>query len=298
MGFKERLSRYSPAAAAVIIIGSFIYAVTAISLNQSGRFVFDPSPTPSSVPSAKPSASPGPSPIWSDEFDGPAGQAPSPAKWNHDTGASGWGNDEWQYYTDSTQNAALDGRGRLVITALRPERPAGPCSYGPCDITSARLNSEGIFSTTYGRIEARIQTPAGRGLWPAFWMVANDDQGEIDIMENYGRDPRVVTSSLHIYGFTPLSGITEEFTLPRTATAAGAFHIYTVDWTPEQISWSVDGRVYHTVSKSNSTARPWVFDRPYYLLLNLAVGAPAAGYPDASTPFPARLVVDYVRVYK
>lgn len=254
----------------------------------------NPSPTASAVASAEPVA---PGPVWADEFNGPASRAPDPSKWNHDLGGDGWGNAEWQYYTGSNQNAALDGAGHLVITAKRPEHPAGHCAEGPCDITSARLQTDGLLATQYGRIEARLQTPAGLGLWPAFWMVASDDTGEIDIMENNGREPGIISGSLHSYNYTPAHGLSTDFELPNLSASAG-FHIYAVDWSASQIVWSVDGHSYQTIKKSDPAAAHWVFDRPYYLLLNLAVGSEDPGYPDGTTTFPARLVVDYVRVYR
>src|SRR6266542_3268035 len=136
---------------------------------------------------------------WSDDFDGPAGSAPDPSRWRHDIGGGGWGNQELEYYTNSTRNAALDGNGQLVITARR-ENPAGfGCWYGSCQYTSARLLTAGTFSQQYGRFEARIKIPRGQGMWPAFWMLGTNigtvgwpSSGEIDVMENIGREPGTI----------------------------------------------------------------------------------------------------------
>lgn len=287
-----RAYRLQHVAVTVLILSCAAYGLTVVALHKPTA---KPTVSPSTTHTPSPTPTSGAKLIWSDEFTGAAGLAPAASKWNHDVGGNGWGNAEWEYYTDSTQNAALDGAGHLVITSRRPDHPAGLCATGPCNITSARLQTDGNFTTTYGRIEARLKTPAGQGLWPAFWMVAADDSGEIDIMEQNGRDPGVVSGSAHIYKYTPTDGLTAEFALPSATTD---FHDYAVDWSPDKITWSVDGRVFHTVSKSDPQAAHWVFDRPYYLLLNLAVGSDDPGYPDASTPFPAKLVVDYVRVYK
>lgn len=262
-----------------------------------GASATTPAPSLISLPIIMPTPAP-PKPIWSDEFSGPSGTLPDPAKWNIDVGGGGWGNDEWQYYTDSPANAAHDGQGHLVITAHRPASPPGGCDYGPCDITSARLQTEGLFSATYGRFEARIKVPAGRGLWPAFWMLSNDDVGEIDIMENNGRDPSITSGTMHGPGVSGAGGISAAMNYSPGNTAADAFHVFAVAWTPQAVTWYVDGQAFQTVRKGDPRIREWVYDRPYYLLLNMAVGSEDPGYPDATTPFPARLVVDYVRVYR
>lgn len=297
------LKHLRPIAAAILILGCAAYALT-ITAFHSPTATHQPDITPSATtaptleqatPTPSPTPEPAQAPIWADEFTGPAGAAPSAQKWNHDTGGDGWGNDEWQFYTASTRNAALDGAGHLIISARRPDRPAGFCAYGPCDITSARLQTDGLFAATYGRVEARLQAPAGRGLWSAFWMVSADDTAELDIMEQNGREPQVVSGTAHIYKYTPASGLSSEFQLPPSAPAT-SFHVYAIDWSPEQIVWSVDGQAYHTVRRADTAH--WAFNQPFYLLLNLAVGSADPGYPDTSTPFPAHLVVDYVRVYR
>ncbi len=253
-----------------------------------------PPPTPASIADISPVRAL----IWSDDFGAPAGTVPDPAKWNIDTGGGGWGNGEWEYYENSAGNAAQDGQGHLVITALSPARPSGGCAFGPCNITSARLQTDGLFAATYGRIEARIKAPAGQGLWPAFWMLPEDDSGEIDIMENNGRDPSIISGTLHGPGYAGPAGIAAELRLFPGGSAADVFHVYSVDWTAQSIVWSVDGRIFQTIRKGDPRVGAWVFNRPYYILLNLAVGSEDPGYPDESTSFPAKLVIDYVRVYR
>src|ERR1700738_4964460 len=185
---------------------------------------------------------------WSDEFDGPAGSSPNASKWKFDIGGSGWGNNEREYYTASTSNAALDGSGHLVITA-RKENPAGySCWYGSCQYTSARLLTADRFTQAYGRFEARIKLPRGQGMWPAFWMLGNDigtnpwpNSGEIDIMENVGYEPSTVHGTLHGPGYSGGGAIGAAYTLPGGAQFANDFHTFTVDWAPDSITWYVDG---------------------------------------------------------
>ena len=232
--------------------------------------------------------------VWHDEFAGPAGAPPDPSVWRPETGAGGWGNDELQTYTDSRANAALDGEGHLVITARR-----GPGGR----FTSARLITQGLLEVRYGRVEARVRVPAGRGVWPAFWMLGTrlgavpwPDCGEIDVMEVIGHEPHVVHGTVHGPGYAGASGITASHAQAGRESLADAFHVYAVDWEPGRVTWSVDGTAYHQVTRDGIGADRWVFDQPFFLLLNLAVGGGWPGDPDASTVFPQQLVVDHVRV--
>lgn len=242
--------------------------------------------------------------VWSAEFDGPAGTPPDPSKWTPEVGGSGWGNNEHQYYTDSTRNAALDGAGHLVITA-REENPAGyDCWYGPCTYTSARLITAGKFTQTYGHFEARIKVPRGQGIWPAFWMLGNDigsvgwpNSGEIDIMENIGREPGTVHGSLHGPGYSGGNSLTGSYTLPNGQALADGFHTFAIDWSPNSVTWYIDGIQYSHHTAADTGGDPWVFDHPFFLILNVAVGGNWPGYPDETTVFPQQMVVDYVRVY-
>ncbi|MFJ3170238.1 ricin-type beta-trefoil lectin domain protein [Streptomyces roseus] len=239
---------------------------------------------------------------FSDEFDGPAGAAADPAKWQTETGDN-VNNHERQYYTAGNRNAALDGQGHLVITARR-ENPANyTCWYGRCEYTSARLNTSGRFTQAYGHVEARLKVPRGQGMWPAFWMLGNDigqvgwpNSGEIDVMENVGFEPSTIHGTIHGPGYSGSGGIGAAYTLPGGQAFADAFHTFAVDWAPDSISWSVDGAVYQRRTPADLGGRTWAFNKPFFLILNLAVGGYWPGDPDGSTTFPQQLVVDHVRV--
>jgi beta-glucanase (GH16 family) len=250
--------------------------------------------------------SPSPSPVWRDEFDGPAGASFDRTKWVADTGGSGFGNQERQFYTTRAENVALDGDGHLVITArAEPPSSANVCWYGSCRYTSTRLKTQGLFAQAYGRFEARIRIPRGQGVWPAFWMLGADiesvgwpEGGEIDIMENIGREPAVAHGTLHGPGYSGGGGISRTDTLQGGAYADD-FHIFSVSWQPNEIRWFVDGRQYHRMTPADlPPGKKWVFDHPFFLLLNFAVGGGWPGDPDASTAFPQKMVVDYVRAYR
>jgi beta-glucanase (GH16 family) len=240
---------------------------------------------------------------WSDDFDGAAGTAPDPSKWTHETGGSGNGNNELEYYTDSTSNAALDGNGHLVITA-RKENPANySCWYGSCQYTSARLNTASSFTQQYGHFEASIKIPYGQGMWPAFWMLGSDigsvgwpASGEIDTMENIGKEPSTVHGTIHGPGYSGANGLGAAYTLPGGQHFSDAFHTFAVDWAPGSITFSVDGNAYETRTPADTNGNQWVFDHPFFIILNLAVGGGWPGSPDATTTFPQQMVVDYVHV--
>jgi len=243
---------------------------------------------------------------FKDEFDGPAGSRPDPARWTAETGGAGWGNRELQYYRDSVENAYLDGKGILVIKAIKMSDPALSCWYGPCGYTSARLVTKGKFDLKYGRFEARIKVPRGQGVWPAFWMLGNDIDtvgwpkcGEIDIMENIGREPSSVHGTVHGPGYSGSKGIGGAFSFKNNSIFADAFHIYTVEWTAKEIRWYVDDIKFKTLkSKDLPSGSKWVFDHPFFMILNFAVGGEWPGVPDDTTEFPQAMQVDYVRVYK
>jgi len=243
-----------------------------------------------------------PSIVWQDEFDGPSGATFDHTKWTADTGGSGFGNQELEYYTTSTQNVALDGNGHLVITASVDS--GHTCWYGPCRYSSARLKTQGLFARAYGRFEARIKIPRGQGMWPAWWMLgANIESagwpqcGEIDIMENIGREPGIVHGTAHGPGYSGANGIGAPFILPQGAFADD-FHVFAVSWQPNSITWTVDSLVYNRLTPANlPNGTQWVFSQPFFLLLNVAVGGSWPGAPDATTTFPQQMVVDYVRVY-
>lgn len=237
--------------------------------------------------------------VWQDEFDGEAGAPPDPAHWTCEVGGSGWGNEEWQYYRP--ENAALDGSSHLVITA-RQENPANvTCWYGPCRYTSARLVTRDKFEPTFGKVEARLKLPSGQGIWPAFWMLGADVStvgwpqcGEIDIMEFIGREPTHVYGTVHGPGYSGANGIGNRI---QVQNLAEDYHVFGVTWAPASIRWYVDGQQYHQVTPGSLQGQRWVFDRPFFILLNLAVGGRWPGYPDETSVFPQMLCVDWVRVY-
>ncbi|GGI97453.1 ricin-type beta-trefoil lectin domain protein [Streptomyces brasiliensis] len=236
---------------------------------------------------------------FSDTFDGPAGSAVDSSKWQIETGDN-VNNHERQYYTSGNKNAALDGQGHLVITARR-ENPADyQCWYGTCQYTSARLNTSGKFTAQYGHVEARMKIPRGQGMWPAFWMLGTPvnwpDSGEIDVMENVGFEPSTVHGTIHGPGYSGSGGIGAGYTLPNGQAFADAFHTFAVDWAPDSITWSVDGNVYQRRTPADLGGKTWVFNKPFFLILNLAVGGYWPGDPDGSTQFPQQLVVDSVSV--
>ncbi|KAA9376563.1 family 16 glycosylhydrolase [Microbispora cellulosiformans] len=234
---------------------------------------------------------------WSDEFNGAAGSAVDPAKWKFDIGGGGWGNNELEYYTDSTRNVYQDGQGHLAITA-RKENPAGyQCHYGTCQYTSGRILTADKFSQAYGRFEASIKIPKGQGIWPAFWMLGGGNwpnTGEIDIMENVGNAPNTVYGTVHGPGYSGSGGVGGNRTIG--APLGDGFHNYRVDWSPGLIVWYLDGAEYFRVTPADIRGNQWVFDHPFFMILNVAVGGYWPGNPDATTAFPQTMLVDYVRV--
>jgi peptidoglycan/xylan/chitin deacetylase (PgdA/CDA1 family) len=229
---------------------------------------------------------------WSDEFDGTALDRTT---WVEETGGGGWGNNELQFYTTRRENVRV-ADGRLVIEARKE-------AYEHRGYTSARLKTAGLMERQYGRFEARIKVPRGQGIWPAFWMLGADiaktgwpRSGEIDIMENIGKEPGIVHGTVHGPGYSGDKSIGKPSAL-ADATYADDFHIFAVEWEPKEIRWYRDGILYHT-ARPDTVPGDWVFEHPFFLLVNLAVGGYWPGNPDASTVFPQRMLVDYVRVYR
>lgn len=267
--------------------------------------------------------------VWSSDFDGPAGTVPG--GFQFETGGSGWGNHEQEYYVSKaqdkiTENAVLNGNGDLAITARRNTDPRLRCSYDSagalqaggttCRYTSARLDTSAIpgANPRYGLIEARIELPQGAGLWPAFWAVGTDfgkvgwpESGEIDIMESFGDAPAVVFS--HLHGPTAASparpwseppGRRGTFTMPGWDEFFSGFHTFAADWYPDRISFSVDGDVFETIDRASlPSGDKWVFNKPFYLILNVAVGSARSpsGAPDSWTSFPQTMLVQWIKVY-
>jgi beta-glucanase (GH16 family) len=245
--------------------------------------------------------------VWSDEFNGAAGARVDASKWTAEVGGWGWGNKELEYYTDSAKNASLDGHGSLIIKALEESLGAEfKCWHGPCRYTSARLMTKKKFAQTYGRFEARIKIPYGQGIWPAFWMLGDDiDQvgwptcGEIDIMENIGREPGVAHGTIHGPGYNGAKGIGAPFALTNGKRFADDYHLFAVEWEPQAIRFYVDKQLYATRTPSEIPKdAKWVYDHPFFIILNLAVGGAWPGDPDGTTTFPQAMLVDYVRVYQ
>jgi uncharacterized protein (TIGR03437 family) len=249
--------------------------------------------------------------VWSDEFNGPAGAPPNPANWNYDLGGGGWGNGEAEVYTNSPNNVFQDGKGNLVIRAIRD-------SSG--NFTSARLQTGAPGASTqtsdlswqYGRIEARIKLPFGLGVWPAFWILGENidlvgwpQSGEVDIMENFGtydNNVSVNNGTAHGPGYSGADGISQAYTLPFGEKVTDDYHVYAIEWSHNSVVWYVDGASYHTVTPSSiPKGDQWVFNAPFFILLNLAIGGPDTflGTPEPKAPFPDQdMLVDYVRVYQ
>jgi beta-glucanase (GH16 family) len=241
--------------------------------------------------------------IWSDEFDGEAGTPIDDSKWTHELGGSGWGNNELEFYTNLPENASLDGNGNLAIVARVDDSGSRACHYGLCQYTSARLVTRDKFEFTYGRVEARLRIPRGQGIWPAFWMLGENitqvgwpASGEIDIMENIGREPQTVHGTLHGPGYSGADNIGRPYNIDEDF--ADDFHVYAVDWDENAIRWYVDGNLYSILTPNDLRGNEWVYDHDFFILLNVAVGGHWPGMPDDTTIFPQTMLVDYVRVYQ
>lgn len=245
--------------------------------------------------------------VWSDEFEGPAGAGVDNTKWRHDladgcpVGICGWGNSEKEYYTSTPENIALTGQGQLAIVA-RPA-PAGlSCYYGPCRYTSAKITTRGLMSAAPGRVEARIRLPTGQGLWPAFWMLGDNasgwpDCGELDIMENKGSQPATTSSAMHGPGYAGAASFNQAHTL--SGSRVDDFHTYAIEWDSVGARFFVDGTAHYSVTRATvERAGKFVFDQPFYVIFNLAVGGHFDGDPASDAILPATMLVDYVRVYR
>ena len=236
--------------------------------------------------------------VWSDEFDGKDGSEIDRTKWTYDDPQSGKYNKELQYYAPGTANAEQRG-GNLIITAKTDGADKQTCWYGTCRYTSARVITKGLYATKYGRIAARIQIPRGQGLWPAFWLLGDDIDavswpacGEIDVMENIGKEPLRDHGTLHATGF-------DKGASTDAKAALGAdFHVYAVEWDAKGIRFFLDDVGYSTITPADVPAGgKWAFDHPFFLLLNVAVGGGWPGDPDSTSTFPQTMKVDWVRVY-
>ena len=236
--------------------------------------------------------------VWADEFNKPG--LPDSTKWGYDVGGNGWGNNELQFYTKSRpENARIEG-GNLIIEARKE-------SYQGRNYTSARLLTQNTRTWTYGRMEVRAKIPAGRGTWPAIWMLNKNIAkvgwplcGELDIMEEVGWDENVIHGTIHSAAYNHTIGTQKgaPITIP---TATSAFHVYAIDWTPTRIDFFVDNQNYYRVTTAELGTSPqqWPFTEPFFLLLNVAVGGGWGGQKGVDdTIWPRRMEVDYVRVYQ
>lgn len=231
--------------------------------------------------------------VLEDEFD--ADGVPNNSIWGYNIGmgTNGWGNNELQYYTDRAENIKVEN-GSLRITARKE-------NFNGASYTSARVLTKGLFEQTYGRYEARIQLPYGKGIWPAFWLLgANEGEvwpqkGEIDIMEFRGQEPTKVLGSVHGPGYSAGEAITKSYSLLNDRFDTD-FHIFGIEWGPEYVNFYVDDVLYNQITPDDVTGE-WVFDKPFYIILNVAVGGSFVGSPNNETVFPQTMIVDYVRVY-
>src|SRR6266516_1210032 len=241
--------------------------------------------------------------VWSDEFADATTTAVDSSKWSFDIGGNGWGNKELETYTNRRVDASVDG-GLLLIQALK-ETFTGPDNITR-NFTSARLLTKNKFAQAYGRFEARLKVPYGQGLWPAFWMLGEDidtvhwpNCGEIDIMENIGKEPSIIHGTFHGPGYSGSRGVTGVYALPGAQKFSADFHIFAVEWEPSVLRFYVDGLLYKTRTPADLPAgKAWVFDHPFFIILNAAVGGDWPGNPNATTVFPQQMLVDYVRVYQ
>ena len=229
--------------------------------------------------------------VWGDDFEGAAGTAVNGSYWVYDTGPN-WYNGELQDYTSGTANASLDGSGNLVIEARQEAREGR-------QYTSARIKTEGKKTFTYGRIEGRMKMPYGQGMWPAFWMLGGESwptTGEIDIVENLGKEPSIAHGTMHGPGYSGSAGPTGSYTLPGGAKFSDDFHLFAIEWEANAIRWYVDDTLYSTKTTADTNGNKWVFDHGFFIILNLAVGGDWPGAPDGTTVFPQKFVIDYVHV--
>jgi beta-glucanase (GH16 family) len=233
---------------------------------------------------------------WSEEFN--YNGLPDSNKWGYDVGGHGWGNNELQYYTHASLNNVEVSNGSLKLKVLREDMEKK-------EYTSARLVTRGKEEFTYGKIEIRAKLPVGRGLWPAVWMLGTNvattnwpDCGEIDIMEHVGFEKDSVFGTIHTKSYNHIIG-TQKGKKIFIDNPYGAYHVYSIEWTPERMDFFLDHQLYNHIQNEHKTTAEWPFDSPFYLLMNIAVGGNLGGKKGVdSTVFPAAMEVDYIRVYK
>ena len=234
--------------------------------------------------------------VWSDEFNYTG--LPDSSKWNYDTGGHGWGNNEKQFYTKSRAQNAIVKDGVLTITAIKE-------NYQGSGFTSARLTSKGKGDWTYGRFEIKAKMPRGKGLWPAIWMLPTDwkyggwpASGEIDIMEHVGYLPDSIFGTVHTAAYNHVLG-TQKGTHTFRNDLSEAFHVYTLDWTENEIKIFLDEELYFSYKNEHKSDKEWPFDQRFHLLLNIAVGGNWGGLRGIDeSVFPQSMQIDWVRVYQ
>ncbi|MBK6363049.1 MAG: family 16 glycosylhydrolase [Saprospiraceae bacterium] len=230
---------------------------------------------------------------WADEFDS---TALNPNNWVYETGAGGWGNDELQHYRE--ENVSLT-EGKLVITAKQQK-------FGSSNYTSSRIKTQGKKSFKFGRIDIRAALPEGKGLWPALWMLGTNitsvgwpNCGEIDIMELTGDLPNRVLGTVHFgQSFAERQKSSNSKYLSGNNNFQDEFHVFSLIWKENLIEFYVDDEKYHTITPANTGAVPYPFNKNFFFIMNVAVGGNLPGSPDASTPFPQSMIVDYIRVFQ
>lgn len=280
-----------------------LHFLLVLSFLLSACLAATPEPTPV-VPTPAPSLTPSPTAapweragwnlVWHDEFEDTELDR---THWTFDIGGNGWGNQELQMYTDRPENIRLED-GILVIEAREEPELVGGRNY-----SSARIKTQGLHSWAYGRIEARIKLPHGQGIWPAFWMLGEDlyrkgwpGAGEIDILEFIGREPNRMYATVHAPGYSGGDGVGGSLFVPGDSLRSD-FHVYAIEWEENEIRWYFDDQEYFRLTPAD-VPDEWIFDHPFFIILNLAVGGRWPGYPDETTTFPQFLYIDYVRVYQ
>lgn len=274
----------------LLLVLAFVLGGCAVSTPEPTATPLPPTPVPSPTPAAWDRE--GWNMVWHDEFDSPELNR---ANWNFDIGGSGWGNAEWQAYTDKPENIRIEN-GMLVIEAREdPSLPAGR------PYSSARIKTQGLHSWKYGRIEARMKLPHGQGIWPAFWMLGDNNKGwpasgEIDILEFIGKTPDTIYATVHAPGYSGGNGVGSSLVVSGESLK-NDFHVYAIEWQENEIRWLFDEQEYFKLTPADVPAE-WIFDHEFFIIMNLAVGGRWPGYPDKTTVFPQFLQVDYARVYQ
>jgi beta-glucanase (GH16 family) len=243
--------------------------------------------------------------VWQDDFNTDGAVDATKWSYNEGTGSNGWGNNELQNYTKRAENIEVKD-GMLHITAKKE-------SYQGSGYTSARILTKGLYEQKFGRIEARIKLPYGKGYWPAFWMLGANLQegaetpddtstvfwplaGEIDIMEYLGNKPTTILGSVHGPGYSGGEAVSKSYTLMNDRFDTG-FHVFGIEWGENYINYYVDNVLYNQITPADVSGE-WVFNKPFFIILNMAIGGNLPGSPNAETVFPQTMIVDYVKVYQ